>query len=298
MPWCPKCRQEYTDAVKRCGDCGVDLVEDLASAGVADDVSGPRSVRIVAASAMLAGLESWLGRLGIPFRRIPDGGPEADQGAIEIPEEFADRVEAAIAATAEVERDGDEIRVLGPRADQEPELPSDPAVVNLGADELAADPAGLVPKLLALFVTPAPRPRRRALDQLEELERRGVVKLSDLVLWLAREGYRRPLFGLAATLADEPRPGIAERVAAGLETLPPRGLALALHVLAQLGDVAVAKRVLPLLEHADADVRAEADEVLMSASGIDVQFDAEAEPAVRERAIQQWRDWIARNVRA
>jgi predicted amidophosphoribosyltransferase len=31
MPWCPKCRNEYMTSAKRCADCAVDLVPDLAA---------------------------------------------------------------------------------------------------------------------------------------------------------------------------------------------------------------------------------------------------------------------------
>jgi hypothetical protein len=30
MPWCPKCRIEYREGFTKCGDCGADLVEELA----------------------------------------------------------------------------------------------------------------------------------------------------------------------------------------------------------------------------------------------------------------------------
>jgi len=293
MPWCPKCRQEYLDTVKSCAECGATLVADLSVIHAAEarqqEAQRERVVRIVGPEPMLAGIAQWLERSELPFDRVEDG--------LGVPAVFAERVAAILESSADLEREGDVIRVLGPATGREPQLPSDPEIVRRSLDELAVDPAGSVPKLLALFAGEAPRPKRWAAAQLLALERRNVVALGDVVVWLAREGYRKPLFGLVEEVADAPPPGLAARVAAELPRLDTHGLLLALHVLTRLPDRKVVKSVLPLLAHEDAEVRVEADEVLMSATGFDVQFDAEADARVRERAIRQWRAWIAENVR-
>jgi len=301
MPWCPVCRQEYVVTVARCADCDAELVADLSaaraaagaavedgegSAGVAEGV-----VRVLGPGAMVAALVPWLEQARVPVRRL------ADSDGVEIPAAFADRVAAALENSAEIERGAGEIRVIGPPRDREPELPDDPSILERSLDEIAADPAGMVPRVLALFATPAPRARRWARERLLELEARGTVTLADLALWLAREGYRSALRGFAGAFAEAPPPGLCSRVAAELPRLETGALHLALELLGRLPDRSVADRVLPLLRHADPDVRSEADDVLISLSGIDVRFDAEAEPGARERSIQLWREWIERDAR-
>ncbi len=290
MAWCPSCRQEYVDTIVKCADCGAPLVADLSALDrVRASAEADRVVRIVAPPATLAALEPWLAQAKVPSR-LRDGAV-----GLEIPAAAADQVEAALSASAEIEREGDEIRIVGPRKDEEAALPADPAIVEKTLDQLAADPAGTVPKLAALFTAPSPRARKWALAQLFALQERRVVALADVVLWLVRQGYRKALFGLGNELADAPPAGLALRVAGELAQLEPPALLLALHLLASLRDRAVIAAVIPLLDHRDPDVRAEADEVLMSATGFDARFDAEAEPGERARAIHLWREWIGRN---
>ena len=294
MAWCPSCRQEYVDTIKRCADCGTELVASLAEVAAAEAkrAAAAPPVTLTAPAEMLAGISRWLEQSRVPVERA-EGRDE-----LLIPGAVADQVEAALGGIADVEREGDRIRVLGPREDREPELPADPTIVNRSTEEIAADPSALVPKVLALFTSPSARARRWALDRLLELESRGVVTLADNLLWLVRQRFRTALFGAAKELADAPPAGLAVAIAAQLRTLDERTLPLALHLLTQIPDRALVETVLPFLQHDDPDVRAEADEVLMSAAGFDARFDAEAEPREREQAIQRWRDWIAKHPRA
>jgi hypothetical protein len=289
MPWCPNCRQEYTDVVKTCAECGAALVADLAAADAARAAAAERFVTVVAPAPMLAALGPWLAQAQVPARKLPD------RDALSIPAAHAERVQAALEQQAEVEVEEDEIRVLGPRQDLEPQLPVDPEIVKKSTDELAAARGESIPKVLALFAAGTPRARKWALGQLQALEQRQVIALHEIVLWLAREGFRKPLFGLAADLAEIRPAGLAARLAAELAAATAPAALLLLHVLVQLRDRTVASRVLPLLSHDDPDVRAEADEVLMSATGFDARFEADAEPKEREQAIHLWREWIAKN---
>src|SRR5262245_50541341 len=202
MPWCPKCRQEYLATVTSCADCGTALVADLAAIDAAAVQGQERMVRILAPEKMLPGILTWLERSQVPVVRLEDAE------GIGIPVAFADRVATVLEGSADLERNGDEIRVLGPATGQEPQLPSDPEIVRRSLEELAADPGGNIPKVLALFATDAPRSRRWAAEKLRALEQTRVVALGDVAVWLAREGYRKPLFGMAEAFAESPPSGL------------------------------------------------------------------------------------------
>jgi hypothetical protein len=291
MPWCPKCRNEYMESARRCADCQVDLVADLSAHDrTAAAAAAERRLRIEGPAGYLTTLETWLTRSNVPARRA--------EGAVEVPLEFADQIESALMKTVEYEREGATIKVIGPRTDQEPAYEVDVAFLKLTPDEISRSLGESLPKLAAVLGAGTPRQKLWALQTLRALEAAGAVPVGEFVARLVKAGLRRPLYALAGLLAEAPQPGVAARVAQELAGLDKGGLELALHVLAQLKERSVARAVLPLLDHDDPDVRAEADEVLMCAAERDLGFDAEADAGTRARIVKLWREWIEREVGA
>jgi hypothetical protein len=287
MPWCPKCRNEYMETARRCADCEVDLVDDLAGHDrAAATAAAERRLRIEGPGGYLTSLEAWLTQANVASRRV--------EGAVEIPFELADQIESALMKTVEYEREGSTIKVLGPRTDQEPAYEVDPALLRKSPQEIAGNLAEDLPKLAALLGAGTPRQKIWALQTLRAVAAAGALPVAEFVVRLVRSGMRRPLYALASLLAEAPEAGVASRVAQELAGLDKRGLELALHVLAQLRDRSVARAVLPLLDHDDPEVRAEADEVLMCAADRDLGFDAEADGPTRARIVKLWREWIER----
>jgi hypothetical protein len=295
MPWCPKCRNEYMESARRCADCDVDLVADLAAHDqTVVAAAAERRLRIEGPPGYLTSLEAWLTQSGVAVRRV--------EGAVEIPFELADQIESALMKTVEYEREGATIKVIAPRTDQEPAYEVDAALLRLTPAEVAGNSNQNLnqnlPKLAALLGAGTPRQKSFALQTLRALETAGALPLSEFVARLVKGGLRKPLYALAAMLAEAPQPGVATRVAQDLARLDKAGLELALHVLAQLKDRTVARAVLPFLAHDDPDVRADADEVLMCTADRDLGFDAEADEATRARIVKLWREWIDREAGA
>jgi hypothetical protein len=291
MPWCPKCRNEYMEGAQRCADCEVDLVDDLdAHERAAATAAAGQRLRIEGPAEYLTTLRTWLERGRV---EVVSSGE-----AIEVPLALAEQVEAALMKTVEFEREGSTLTLLGPRADQEPDYQVDPELLRRTPEEIARAPEANLPKLAALLGAGAPRQKSWALQTLRALEAAGAIPVADFALRLVRSGFKRPLFALAGLLVDSPQPGVAGRLAQELARLDRRGLELALHVLALLKERSVARAVLPLLDHDDPEVRAEADEVLMCIADRDLGFEAEADPAARARIVKLWREWIDRELDA
>lgn len=288
MPWCGPCRSEYREGMTRCADCGAELVNDLAQWDAAQRAAAAaRVLRIVAPGGTIAALAAWLEPRRIPSRREADGSLLVPLGA-------AEAIEAQLMQVAEFERVGDVLHVYGARQDLEPELRPDPAWLARSPDELAADLPAALDGLVALFASPSPRHHAQATQRLAALEAAGRVDCANLFVAAARQHVRRPLYAWAAQLAAAPPAGFAGRLVAAAAQAPTAVAIVLLHAAAQLRDPAVAPLALPLLEHADGEVREEADELLVSLAGFDVGFDADAEPADRARAIALWREWIAK----
>jgi hypothetical protein len=215
-----------------------------------------------------------------------------------VPLALAEQIESALLPTVEFERDGATIRVIGPRGDVEPKYEVDPALFRADADELLRDAPATLARVTAALAAGTPKQKAAALQALRTLAAAGTIPIADFVVALARANRRTPLYAVARLLADPPEPEVAARLARELPNLPRVALESALHALALLGDRSVARAVVHLLDHEDADVRAEADEVLMSLTGIDVQFDAEADARTRGPGIRLWRERIDRELGA
>jgi hypothetical protein len=278
-------------SAKRCADCAVDLVEDLAAfeRRRAQEES-ERMLRVEGPAGWLAGLEASLSGARVPVRRV--------DGALEVPLALAEQIESALLPTVEFERDGATIRVIGPRGDVEPKYEVDPALFRADPDELLRDAPATLARVTAALAAGTPKQKGAALQALRTLAAAGTIAIADFVVALARANRRTPLYAVARLLADPPEPEVAARLARELPSLPRVALESALHALALLGDRSVARAVVHLLDHEDADVRAEADEVLMSLTGIDVQFDAEADARTRGPGIRLWRERIDRELGA
>lgn len=291
MPWCPKCRNEYMEGARRCADCEVDLVEDLAAHDrAAATAAAEEFLRIEGPAEYLESLKAWLERGRVAVRSSGE--------ALEVPLALAEQVESALLRTVEFEREGATLRLLGPRSDQEPEYAVDPELLRRSPAEVAGALEENLPKLAALLGAGTPRQKSFALQTLRALEAAGAIPVAEFALRLVRSGWKKPLFSLANLLVDAPQPGVAGRLASELARLDRRGLELALHVLALVKDKSVARAVLPLLDHDDPDVRAEADEVLMCIADRDLGFEAEADAATRARIVKLWREWIEREAKA
>jgi hypothetical protein len=291
MPWCPKCRNEYMESARRCADCEVDLVADLSAHDrAAATAAAERRLRIEGPAEQLAPLEAWLQRVQIAVARAGE--------ALEIPYEVADQVETALFRTFEYERDGATLTILGPRSDREPDYEVDAALLRRSPQEIAGSIEESLPRLAAVLGAGTLRQRHWALQTLRSLEESGKVALGDFALRLVKSGFRKPLYALASLLAESPQQGVAARLARELPRLDKRGLELALHVLAQVKERSVARAVLPLLDHEDPDVRADADEVLMCIADRDLGFEAEADAATRARIVKLWREWVEREAGA
>jgi len=289
MPWCPKCRNEYMGSTRRCADCAVDLVEDLAEFDRrrAQEES-ERVLRIEGPDGYLSALETSLANAGAPVRR--------GDGALEVPLGLADQIESALMPTVEFEREGATIRVVGPRGDVEPKYEVDPGFFRSDPEELLRDASATLDRITAALAAGTPKQKAFALQTLRALDAAGKIPIAEFVVALARGNRRRPLYAVARLLAAPVEPGVAARVAQELPRLPRSAVEAALHALSLLGDRSVAHAVTDLLDHEDADVRAEADELLMSLTGLDVQFDAEADARTRAPGIRLWRERIAREL--
>src|SRR5574342_666416 len=234
MPWCPKCRNEYMEGASRCADCQVELVDDLAAHDRAEaTAAAERRLRIEGPAEYLTTLKTWLERGKIDVRSSGE--------ALEVPLAPADQVEAALMKTVEDEREGATLKLLGPRADQEPDYQVDPELLRKAPDEIGHALESNLPKLAALLGAGTPRQKGWALQTLRTLEAAGAIPVADFALRLVRSGLRKPLFSLASLLADSPQPGVATRLARELARLDRRGVELALHVLAQLKERSVAR---------------------------------------------------------
>lgn len=289
MAWCPKCRQEYRAGIAVCADCGDALVADLAAhQAAAKAVAAAKSLRIVAPGGTLDALAQGFAARKIPCRPDPQGG------ALLVPEAAAELIEAGLAQVAEYERVGDVFHVYGPRQDQEPELPRDPKWLELPLATLVADLPAALGGLVAWLAAPG-RPAAKAAARLDELTSAGKVDVADVMRWAAMERLHKPLNAWADQLALRPPAGLAVRLVQRAVAGEPGVARALLHVVAKLRDKAAAPLVLPLLDHDDPEVRGEADEVLLSISGIDVGFDADAEPEVRARSVALWREWIGKH---
>lgn len=287
MPFCPDCRNEYMDGVRRCADCAVDLIDDLAAHDAARrNAAAAKVARIEGPGGYLASFVAMCTQAGVPARRV--------EGAVEVPYALLEQIETALLSTVEYERDDAIVRVLGPRADVEPKYEIDPTVFQRDLATLRGDLQTTMPALANVLGAGTPRQKAWALQVLRALEAAGATRVGDALAWLCKEGFKKPLFALVAELAATPVPGVLQRVVQELPRLSKVALELAFHALAQLPDRAVAPAVLPFLEHDDPDVRAEADEVLMSISGRDLGFDAEAAAPARAAIVKQWREWVAR----
>jgi hypothetical protein len=68
MPWCPKCKIEYREEFTNCGECGCELVKDLASAD--GPVMGENDMAVyfmsVASDSEAKVIESKLTAFGVP----------------------------------------------------------------------------------------------------------------------------------------------------------------------------------------------------------------------------------------
>ena len=287
MPWCPKCRNEYLASARRCADCAVDLVDDLADFDRrrAQEES-ERMLRVEGPDGWLAGLEASLASARVPVRR--------SSGALEVPLGLAEQIESALLPSVEFERDGATIRVVGPRGDAEPKYAVDPAFFRADADALLRDAPATLERITAALAAGTPKQKAFALGTLRALAAAGTIPVAEYVVALARANRKTPLFAVARLLAEPREPGVAQRLAQELRNVARSGVEAALHALALLGDGSVAPAVAELLAHEDADVRAEADEVLMSLTGHDVGFDAEADERTRAAGIRLWRERIAR----
>ncbi|MDP4094688.1 MAG: hypothetical protein Q8920_15190 [Bacillota bacterium] len=71
MPWCPKCRTEYEGWVKKCSDCGEDLVDELEpEEKIEQTVYGQEAFLTAVSDDIQADLlESLLKAYGIPIRK-------------------------------------------------------------------------------------------------------------------------------------------------------------------------------------------------------------------------------------
>jgi len=291
MPWCPKCRNEYMASAKRCADCAVELVEDLmAFEQRRAQEESERMLRVEGLAGWLAGLEASLSGARVPVRRV--------DGALEVPLALAEQIESALLPTVEFERDGATIRVIGPRGDVEPKYEVDPTLFGADPDELQRDPKATLARVTDALAAGTPRQKAFALQVLRTLAAAGTIPIAEFVVALARANRRTPLYAVARLLADPPEPDVAARLARELPNLPRVALESALHALALLGDRSVAPSIVHLLDHEDVDVRGEADEVLMSLTGFDVQFDAEADARTRGPWIRLWRERIDRELGA
>jgi len=285
MPWCPKCRNEYVETATRCPDCQVGLVDDLAAHDHAEaQAQSQRRLRIEGPAEALESLAASLTRAQVEVVR--------SEGGLDVPLALAEQIESALIPSMEFDREGAILRILGPRADREPTYELDPTLFKVPMAELVLEPERTLPRLVAALAVGTPRQRGFALSVLREFESTGRLTVADFVLRLAQQGWRTPLFALVNVLSDSPHPAVATRLAQELSRISGPALVLALHVLAQLADPSVARSVLPLLDHDHPDVRAEADEVLMSVAGRDMGFDAEAEPPIRAAVVQRWREWV------
>ncbi len=287
MPWCPKCRNEFMASTRRCADCAVDLVDDLADLDRRRArEEGERTLRIEGPDAILALLEAQIAGGGVPVRR--------DDRALEVPLGLAEQIESALLPNFEFERDGAALRLLGPRCDAEPRYEVDPEFLRSDSEALLRDPPASLERATAVLATGTPKQKAVALRALRAFAAAGALPIAEYVVTLARVGRKTPLFAVARLLAEPREPGGAARLAQELPKLPRTAVEAALHALALLGDPAGARGIVELLDHEDADVRAEADEVLMSLTGLDVGFDAEADAGTRAPAIRLWRERIGR----
>ncbi len=292
MPWCPSCRQEYRATVTSCGDCGKPLVADLAAHDAAERAAQATKVlRVIAPGGTLAALLPWLEQRKIPFRR------DEAAGALLVPEAAGEQIEAGLAQVAEYERVGDVLHVYGPRQDLEPKLEADASWLKKSLEELAQEPSATVTGLIGLLASPVQRYRVAAAERLAALEAQKTLERANVVIWAAQSRMRKALFGWSALLAADPPAGLAARLVTAAATAPSDVVTLLLHVVGELKDASVAAQLLPLLDHEDPMVRDDADEVLMSLAGIDIGFEADADPATRARTIQLWRDWIEQHAR-
>ncbi len=289
MPWCPKCRQEYRATIVRCADCESDLVADLATHDRAlQAAAATRMVRIVAPGGTLTALAAGLRGRGIPLEEDPEGG------GLLAPEAAAEVIESSIAQVAEYERVGDTLHVYGPRQDLEPELKPDPSWLDRSDADLAAQPDAAIAGLVGLCASPVARYRARAAARLAAFCSERSVPIADVVVWTAKSRLKKALFGWAVLLAEQKPAGLSARLVAEARRSEPHVASLLLHTVSLLRDPSVLADLLPLLDHEESMVRDDADEALVSLAGFDVGFEAEAEPAVRARSIQLWREWIVK----
>jgi hypothetical protein len=272
-------------SAKRCADCAVDLVEDLAAFEQrrAQEES-ERMLRVEGPAGWLAGLEASLSGARVPVRRV--------DGALEVP--LAEQTSRPCSRRSSSSATARRSAWIGPRGDVEP------GTRSTRPFRPTSTPPARRPAAARASPPPSPPARRRRppRSRCRAPRAAGTIPIADFVVALARANRRTPLYAVARLLADPPEPEVAARLARELPTLPRVALESALHALALLGDRSVARAVVHLLDHEDADVRAEADEVLMSLTGIDVQFDAEADARTRGATIRLWRERIDRELGA
>ena len=281
MPRCPSCHDEFREGIATCPDCDQPLVADDAVPGQEPAPPPLHPVLVRVEPPLRDQVYDLLQASRVPCRQAPEG--------VELPAGLASSVLAGLARQFELEVVDGAPRITAELPQAEP---PDGTVLELSSDELARRPEEHLPALRALVEHGAPAQRRVAAMRIVALRRAGHVRLEDLLLEAVREGRRAEVFAWCGELEQERDPDIALALGEALEGLPHDSVLLCLHALSRLPDPRLAPHVVRLLEHEDVEIRAEADEVLCSISGVDFGFEAEADPAERAMAVARWCSWV------
>lgn len=285
MPYCPSCHSEFRAGVERCPDCEELLVEALG--GEPEDPLRPFEL-VAATPELLESLVAFLADLGVPARTSAAG--------VEVPGNFAAALLARLGERFEWEEDGARVRVLD-EPPPDPEDAVDPDLLDRSVEDLEQRGDAALRQLQALLEKGAGPVKQVACRRLLLLYERAGRPLTEALSDAVRRGAKAEVFALTREIAERgPAADTALRIAELVPSLGTSGMLLALFVLGQIPDRRVAPLMLSLLEDEDAEIRAEADEVLCAISGADMAFDAGASATLRASATKRWSEWVRREV--
>ena len=300
MPFCPECKEEYEGNVERCADCEVDLVESLESSGdgvpaevkimVVNKQVGERLVDLLLMEGVEAALDgethAWDDR-EVPAVKIP--GQYYEFVAV-----FLTRSNQFHVVETNAEGKGlvdffDPTRSASARS--HPLMRKKPR-------EIVAQGDAVVPDLVEILREGDAEARRWSLRRLLDLGALGMKTMVEVAYEGVLVGDRDLVFPVLGAVEEGVESGLAvargipDRVRESLGSEDASIRALACLVTGKFGRPGDAAVMVPLLLDPEPLVLEEVVEALDVLTGIDLDLDAEADEADRERAIQDLKAWL------
>lgn len=301
MPFCPQCREEFTEGIEVCVDCdetplvatleGIPEIEEPApgSEHIEDEA------RFVAEDRPLAeAITSQLIAKGVPAYLYEE--PVLVEGRevvlMAVPAAFVEDTHAQLRSIAfeEVELDdGGTVRLYARPDSSEPT----PAILELADDEILARGEAAHRDLLEVAVTGAPTFRARAVGLLHAAGPAGHAVLWAVVREAAEAGkadFVSDFLNWLRPIKLTPPDDDLDALLASAETST---RAIAIEVAGRLLGERAGAKLVTLLADEDADIRDQSIEMLFHIYGDDYGYEADADEADRARAIGRWRKRIS-----